>query len=218
MQRYIRRHRYPIKKRNIPRILLLLALPALLIILLIGALTIILTESAPEESLMQAKRPDIIEDLPPDVAYPQGPFPDSLSFDKLVLEKGKRRLTAYAKGKPVRVYLVALGENPVGHKEFEGDKRTPEGSYSIDDKNPNSAYHRNLGISYPNDADRARAEKLGKSPGGDIKIHGLAPEFADVGRFHRLTDWTLGCAAVTNEEIEELFQHTPVGTPIDILP
>jgi len=215
MQRYIRRHRYPIKKRNIPRILLL---PALLIILLIGALTIILTESAPEESLMQAKRPDIIEDLPQDVAYPQGPFPDSLSFDKLVLEKGKRRLTAYAKGKPVRVYLVALGENPVGHKEFEGDKRTPEGSYSIDDKNPNSAYHRNLGISYPNDADRARAEKLGKSPGGDIKIHGLAPEFADVGRFHRLTDWTLGCAAVTNEEIEELFQHTPVGTPIDILP
>jgi murein L,D-transpeptidase YafK len=118
----------------------------------------------------------------------------------------------------VRVYLVALGENPVGHKEFEGDKRTPEGAYSISGKHADSAYHRSLNISYPNDRDRARAEKLGKNPGGEIKIHGLAPEYASVGRFHRLTDWTFGSVAVTNEEIEELFRHTPVGTPIDILP
>ena len=216
MQRHVRRHRYP-KKRNTPRILWLAALPALLIVLLIGT-SVILTGSAPEEPRLQADRPDIIEDLPPDAAYPSGPLPDSLLFDKLVLEKSERRLAAYAGGKPVRVYLVALGENPVGHKEFEGDKRTPEGAYSISGKHADSAYHRSLNISYPNDRDRARAEKLGKNPGGEIKIHGLAPEYASVGRFHRLTDWTFGSVAVTNEEIEELFRHTPVGTPIDILP
>lgn len=216
MQRYSRRHRYP-KKRNILRILLLIALPALLIFLLIGT-SLILTEELPESPLMPKQLQDRTADLPQSEAYPQGPLPAALAFDKLVLEKSTRRLTVYANGKPARVYLVALGENPTGHKEFEGDKRTPEGSYTINDKNPNSAYYKNLGISYPDEADRARAQKLGKSPGGDIKIHGLAPAFATVGRFHRLTDWTFGCAAVTNEEMEELFQHTPDGTPIDILP
>ena len=216
MQRHVRRHRYP-KKRNIPRILLLLPLSAVLVFLLVGA-SIFLLGNAPKEPFTQAQRPDIIENLPQDAAYPQGLLPDSLAFDKLVLKKSERRLTAYANGKPVRVYLVALGENPVGHKQFDGDQRTPEGSYSISDKNPDSAYHRSLGISYPSDADRARAERLGKNPGGNIMIHGLPRDFASVGRFHRLTDWTFGSVAVTNEEIEELFQHTRVGTPIHILP
>jgi murein L,D-transpeptidase YafK len=151
-------------------------------------------------------------------AYPQGALPAALRFDKLLLEKSSRRLTAFAHGKAVRVYLVALGENPVGHKESEGDKRTPEGRYRIDDKNTRSAYHKNLGISYPNAQDRARAAAAGKKPGGNIKIHGLAPRFAHLGQAHRLTDWTFGCIAVTNPEIEELFARTEMGTPVEIIP
>ncbi len=159
-----------------------------------------------------------IEDLPEAEAYPRGSLPDSLKFERLRLEKSARRLTAYAGGKAVRVYLVSLGTNPVGHKEFHGDRKTPEGIYRIDGKNPNSAYYKNLGVSYPGAADRAHAEKLGKSPGGDIKIHGLAPSFAHVGAAHRLADWTHGCIAVTNEEMEELYTRTPVGIPIEIVP
>ncbi|MDR2487960.1 MAG: L,D-transpeptidase family protein [Desulfovibrio sp.] len=156
--------------------------------------------------------------LLPAEEYPQGSLPDGVKFDKLLLEKSKRRLTAYVGSKPTRIYLVALGENPVGHKQFEGDKRTPEGTYIINDKNPNSAYYKNIGISYPNAEDRARAKKFNKRPGGDIKIHGLAPHFADIGAAHRLMDWTYGCIAVTNPEIEEIFSRTAVGTPIEIVP
>ncbi len=156
--------------------------------------------------------------LTPEEEYPQGSLPDELSFTSLVLEKSKRRLTAYVKGKPVRVYLVALGEQPVGRKEFQGDNKTPEGKYTINDKNPNSAYYKNVGISYPNRTDRERAQKLGKPPGGDIKIHGLAPHFAEIGAAHRTTDWTYGCIAVTNPEMEEIYTRTPLGTPIEIRP
>ncbi len=216
MARPFRRHRYP-KKRNILRVLLFTALPALLLCLLIGS-AFILGADQPDDPPMPMQLHDRTADLAPDEAYPQGPLSENVRFDKLVLEKGLRRLTAYAGGKATRVYLVALGENPVGAKEYEGDKRTPEGSYSINNKNPSSAYYKNLGISYPDKKDLARAKKAGKSPGGDIKIHGLAPEFANVGRFHRLSDWTFGCIAVTNEEMEELFQRTPVGVPINILP
>jgi murein L,D-transpeptidase YafK len=150
--------------------------------------------------------------------YPAGPLPPDLIFDRLRLEKSQRRLTAFHQGKPVRVYLVALGFAPVGHKQFQGDGKTPEGTYTINDKNPRSAYYKNLGISYPNEADRAFARKNGKSPGGDIKIHGLAPAFASLGAAHRLTDWTYGCVALTNPEMEELYSRTPTGIPIEITP
>lgn len=156
--------------------------------------------------------------LPREVEYPQGALPPVLPFDKLELKKGDRRLLAYNKGKVVRVYAVALGAAPVGHKEREGDNKTPEGLYAIDGKNPDSAYYKNMGVSYPNAQDKARAKQLGASPGGDIKIHGLAPHFADVGIAHRMTDWTFGCIAVANEEMEELFQRVAVGTPIEIFP
>jgi hypothetical protein len=153
-----------------------------------------------------------------DAAYPQGLLPAGLEFDRLLLEKKARRLTAYFEGKPARVYLVALGFAPEGHKEVEGDGKTPEGQYYIDSKNPRSAYYKNLGISYPNEVDREHAAELGQSPGGDIKIHGLAPMYAALGQAHRLTDWTYGCIAVDNEAMEELYQRTPVGTPILIVP
>ena len=150
--------------------------------------------------------------------YPNGPLPDGLVFDRLLLEKSQRRLTAFSKDTPVRIYTVALGTSPDGAKHVQGDRKTPEGKYTIDGKNPNSAYHKNLGISYPNAADREFARKEGKSPGGDIKIHGLAPAFAEIGAAHRTTDWTFGCIAVTNPEIDELYARTPVGIPIEILP
>ena len=151
-------------------------------------------------------------------AYPEGALPKGLVFDRLVVEKKQHRLTAFSKGKPVRVYLVALGTNPVGHKEFEGDHRTPEGKYQIESKNAKSHYYKTLGISYPNKADKERAATLGKSPGGNIKIHGLAERYAGLGKSHRITDWTYGSIALTNPEMEELFSRTPVGTPIEILP
>jgi murein L,D-transpeptidase YafK len=162
-----------------------------------------------------ATPPDSAQDF---VEYPAGPLPQDLIFDGLRLEKSQRRLTAFHKNRPVRVYLVALGFAPVGHKQFQGDGKTPEGIYTINDKNPRSAYYKNLGISYPNAADRAFARKNDKSPGGDIKIHGLAPAFASLGSAHRLSDWTYGCVALTNPEMEELYSRTPVGIPIEIVP
>ncbi|MDR1946884.1 MAG: L,D-transpeptidase family protein [Desulfovibrio sp.] len=220
MQRYSgSRPRYP-KKRNTPGIILLLGLPALLLpIIFAGALFFSdsgdRTQAASKKNVGDA---GALPELSASEAYPQGPLPASLHFDKLLLEKGRRRLTAFAQGKAVRVYLVALGENPAGQKEQEGDKRTPEGRYRINDKNPNSAFHKNLGISYPDEKDRARAAASGKNPGGNIKIHGLAPDFAYLGDAHRLTDWTYGCIAVTNPEIDELFARTEIGTPIEIVP
>ncbi len=125
---------------------------------------------------------------------------------------------AYAGDTLVKTYTISLGHQPEGHKVQQGDSRTPEGVYTINDKNPNSGYYKNLGISYPNVADRARAEKAGQSAGGDVKIHGLKNGAGVLGKLHRWMDWTQGCIAVTNEEMEELYAHTPIGTVIEILP
>jgi murein L,D-transpeptidase YafK len=124
----------------------------------------------------------------------------------------------YEEGQFIKSYRIALGEQPRGPKKCSGDCKTPEGLYYIDDRNPNSDYHKNLGISYPNDRDRARAKRMGKSPGGDIKIHGLPDEKAYLGKAHLLSDWTEGCIAVTNQEIDELYRHVLVGAAIKILP
>lgn len=207
------RPRYP-KRRRPHWLSITLGACALLLALFFGQH--FLGNDADEKPLVMNHSP--VPSLSSKEAYPEGPLPDSLVFDALQLEKSKRLLTAYAKGKPVRVYLVALGFTPKGHKQFEGDGRTPEGTYTIDDKNPRSAYYKNLGISYPNEMDSAFASAQGKSPGGDIKIHGLAPHFAELGDEHRLTDWTYGCIAVTNPEMEELYARTPRGVPIQILP
>lgn len=206
--------RFP-QRRRTPRIVLILAVPALLIFLAIVSGVVLTDPPSPPNG---TRSPGGLFELSEAESYPQGALPPALRFDKLYLEKGKRRLTAYSGGKAVRVYLVALGENPKGPKEFEGDKRTPEGEYTIEDKNPKSAYFKNLGISYPNAKDRARAESQGKSPGGNLKIHGLGKEYANLGAAHRVTDWTFGSVAVTNEEMDELFFRTPVGTPIAIVP
>lgn len=122
----------------------------------------------------------------------------------------------YSANEILKSYPIALGFNPIGHKQFEGDGKTPEGVYTINDKNPNSAYFLNLGISYPNAEDIENAEKAGKAPGGDIKIHGMKNGMPDIGSFHKITDWTLGCIAVSNTQIQELFDNVPIGTEIEI--
>lgn len=209
------RPRYPQRKKNF-RLPLLIALPVLLACVL--ALTGLPGGNESQEHGLMQKNEFGLMMLTEAEAYPLGPLEPELRFESLKLEKSRRLLSAHAGGKVVRVYLVALGENPVGPKEVKGDKRTPEGQYRIEDKNPNSSYYKNLGISYPEEKDLKRAGELGQEPGGDIKIHGLAPEYAFLGQAHRISDWTHGCVAVTNEEMEEIYKHTPVGVPILIVP
>ena len=144
--------------------------------------------------------------------------PKTFSADSMVLEKSDRRLTMYHRGQVVKTYDVALGKNPVGPKLRRGDGRTPEGLYYIEGRNPYSKYHLSLRVSYPAEMDRRRAATLGVSTGGDIMIHGLPPAFATVGALHRQQDWTEGCVAVTNEEIEEIWRSVPNGAWILIQP
>ena len=150
--------------------------------------------------------------------YPYSKIPAGITIDKIVVLKSRHRLFAYSHHQLIHTYTVAIGKTPIGDKQFEGDQKTPEGSYVIFAKNPNSGWHKNLGISYPNTEDIAKAKRLGLHTGGDIKIHGLKNGRFDIGRFHRWKDWTNGCIALTNEEIEDLYIHTPVGTPIIIQP
>jgi murein L,D-transpeptidase YafK len=121
-------------------------------------------------------------------------------------------------GQVIKAYSIALGRNPVGPKTRQGDGKTPEGIYSISGRNPASAFYRALRISYPNPADRAHAKKLGVAPGGDIMIHGLPNGQGHIGKAHRLTDWTEGCIAVTDAEIEEIWRLVPDGTKVKINP
>lgn len=134
----------------------------------------------------------------------------------MLVEKGARVLTLYRDGRAIRSYRgIQFGGAPAGHKQFEGDQRTPEGRYVIDTRNPQSAYHLSLRISYPNAADTAYARARGRSPGGDIFIHGQ-PNWLPAGRLPG--DWTDGCIALSNAEIAELWQAIPDGTPVEIRP
>ncbi|NJD56263.1 MAG: tetratricopeptide repeat protein [Nitrospirae bacterium] len=138
--------------------------------------------------------------------------------DKILIEKNERRLTLISKGKALKTYKIALGGDPDGPKERQGDNKTPEGTYVIDSRNRNSSYHLSLHISYPNEKDRKRARALGVSPGGDIMIHGIKNGFSWVGDLHTEVDWTKGCIAVTDEEIEEIDKLAPNGTIVEIRP
>lgn len=146
------------------------------------------------------------------------PDPDAPEVDLAVVEKEARKLTLYSGETVVEEYAIALGGNPTGHKQQEGDRRTPEGGYTIDYRNPKSRFFLSLHISYPNEADRRSARERGVSPGGDIFIHGLGREFSFLGKLHALHDWIDGCIAVTNEEIQEIWDLVPNGTRIRLLP
>ena len=148
--------------------------------------------------------------------WPEKKLNPSKSIDRILVIKHKRKLIVFSNGEELKAYKISLGKKPFGKKEFEGDNKTPEGIYYINDKNPNSKYHLNLGISFPNESDKKHAEKYNRKPGGLIKIHGLREGFGFIGKFHRIFDWTLGCIAVTNKEIEELYQNVPIGTEIEI--
>ena len=145
-------------------------------------------------------------------------LPSGSRADLLVVEKAKRSLTAYSKGKVIRTYRIALGRSPVGTKEREGDNQTPEGDFIIDGRLEKSGYHRALHVSYPSPADIARAKAGGYQPGGAIMIHGIKNSFGWIGSLHTRSDWTRGCIAVTNPEIEELWWITRNGTKIQIKP
>lgn len=138
--------------------------------------------------------------------------------DSIVVYKRERTLVLFNRGVPVRNYFIALGSQPVGDKERVGDQRTPEGLFYINAHNPASKFHLALRISYPDDAHRARAAKLGVDPGGDIMIHGLPKDFSEAGKAHQQNDWTNGCVALSNQEIEEIWHAVPDGTPVQIKP
>lgn len=138
--------------------------------------------------------------------------------DKILIEKKERRLTLFSKGNMIKTYKIALGGDPDGPKEKQGDNKTPEGIYTIDSRNKNSIYHLSLHISYPNEKDIRRAKELGVSPGGDIMIHGIKNDLSWVGDLHTAFDWTEGCIAVTDEEIEEIDMLVPDGTIVEIRP
>lgn len=138
--------------------------------------------------------------------------------DRIVIEKAAHRLSLMKLGKLVRSYNVALGRQPKGPKEREGDERTPEGLYIIDGRNAASEYHRALHISYPNATDRANAVARGFAPGGNIMIHGIRNGLGWIAFMHRSFDWTKGCIAVTDGEIDEIWNAVPNGAVVEIRP
>lgn len=134
------------------------------------------------------------------------------SVTRIEVHKADRKMYLLHGTDVLKVYDIHLGGTPVGPKQFEGDGKTPEGAYYITHRNANSAYHLSLGISYPNDSNRAFAADQGKEPGGDIFIHGEKSRGSTKG------DWTVGCIAVTNRQIEEIYAMVNPGTQINIFP
>ncbi len=146
------------------------------------------------------------------------PLPTGTTINRIVVEKSARKLSVVANSKTLKSYGVALGRSPVGAKQQEGDNKTPEGVYKVDGRNPQSNFHLALHVSYPSDEDKRRAAEQGVPAGFDIMIHGIQNGRGWIGAFHRLNDWTAGCIAVTDEEIEELWRITPDGTMVEIRP
>ncbi|ALN86675.1 L,D-transpeptidase catalytic domain protein [Lysobacter capsici] len=142
---------------------------------------------------------------------PPAMAPAAQRADRIVVDKAQRRMQLFHKNTVIRTYSILLGDAPSGHKRQQGDERTPEGDYRISGRNPNSRFHLSLRVSYPNEADRKQARARGVDPGGDIMIHGGTP-----AGYRR--DWTDGCIALTNQQIEEVWSLVPTGTPIRINP
>jgi murein L,D-transpeptidase YafK len=138
--------------------------------------------------------------------------------DKVVVIKSKRIMMLMRDSDILKVYRVALGKQPNGRKIKSGDQKTPEGTYILDSRKSDSKFYRAIHISYPNESDILKAKRLGCSPGGAIMIHGLPKKLEDIGKAHRLWDWTDGCIAVTNSEMEEIWEFVPDGIPIEIKP
>lgn len=147
----------------------------------------------------------------------------SKPVDKIIVHKQDRRLELWSGQQRIKSYVIRLGFNPVAAKQFEGDGRTPEGLYRIDYQNPHSQFYKSLHVSYPSQRDTADAQRQGRSAGGDIMIHGSMKRFGGspgqpLYDYLPQQDWTLGCIAVSNQDMDEIFRAVPVGTPIEILP
>jgi murein L,D-transpeptidase YafK len=149
-------------------------------------------------------------------------FPPSKALqghiDKLIVLKSQHKLILLGNGEQLRSYSISIGRNPIGAKTRAGDHKTPEGIYVVDGRNAKSGFHLALHVSYPNAEDRQSAAAGGFSPGGDIMIHGIKNRLGWIGRFHRLIDWTDGCVAVTNAEMDQIWDLVPIGTPVEIRP
>ena len=145
------------------------------------------------------------------------PLPDGVKADKVIVSKQNKTLQLMSNGSVLKSYPVSFGANPVGHKIQEGDERTPEGKYLIDWRNPQSSFYLSLHISYPDSVDKENAAAAGLEPGGLIMIHGMRNRFGWIGKIHRLYNWTDGCIAVTNKEMDEIWRAVDDGTVIEIL-
>jgi murein L,D-transpeptidase YafK len=141
-----------------------------------------------------------------------------LHADRVVVLKSERTSQLVDHGRVVKTYKVALGGDPIGAKSRQGDHKTPEGSYVLDFRNAHSKFYKAIHISYPSARDRAAGREQGASPGSDVFLHGLPNGFGCLGAAHRLKDWTDGCIAVTNAEIDEIWGAVADGTPIEIRP
>lgn len=145
-------------------------------------------------------------------------LPEETKADSIIVFKSERRLVLMENGKTLKEYHISLGDEPVGHKEQEGDEKTPEGLYKIDYRITNTKYHYSLHISYPNADDILHAAGLNVSPGGDITIHGCPENMSYLEDYYINNDWTDGCIALSNNDIKEVAEAVPDGTPIYINP
>lgn len=140
----------------------------------------------------------------------------SEKVDFVLVEKSKGSLTLFRADKPFAVFHVVFGANPVGHKQREGDKRTPEGRYTLDVKKPDSAFHKAIHISYPNEQDIANVSSQGVEPGGAIMVHGQKNGLGWLSAISQLFNWTDGCIALRNDDMDQVWESVDVGTPIEI--
>ncbi|MGQ9859927.1 MAG: L,D-transpeptidase family protein [Thermodesulfobacteriota bacterium] len=172
--------------------------------------------SEPEAPSVPVERESSLQaSLGPQVVPPESP-PEPLTADWIKVIKHQRTMLLMRQGEVIRQYRISLGKNPYGPKMRQGDNRTPEGLYLISGRNPRSAYHLALRISYPDPIDSLQARSMGVEPGGNVMIHGLPNGVKS--KYSMEKDWTNGCIAVSNEEIEEIWELVPDGTPIEILP
>jgi murein L,D-transpeptidase YafK len=142
--------------------------------------------------------------------------PPAVAADKVVVLKSEHQMMLLRNDAVLKTYQISIGRNPIGPKTRAGDHRTPEGSYVVDWRNPKSKFHLSLHVSYPNARDIENGTREGRQPGGDIMIHGMQNGLSWIGRFHRFVDWTDGCIAVTDAEMDQIWRAVPDGTPVEI--
>jgi murein L,D-transpeptidase YafK len=201
--------------RSISQLIFQLAAPALLAALFGISAPAVLAGGKPQSAARTSAR--TAADASASASDTSAVPPPQLA-DRVVVRKSERHLYLMRGETVLRSYRVALGLNPVGPKEQEGDSRTPEGHYTLTRRNPRSEYFLSIQVSYPNDRDMQRARRNRLTPGGSIMIHGLPNELRREPAYYEQRDWTDGCIAVSDSDMLEIWLMTPPDTPIDILP